>query len=85
MGVFIEVQIEDVSQAVARELVLLCPVNIFAIEGDRLAVVPENEDECTLCELCLDAAPANAIRIRKLYKDETLVSRGENGHHNAAG
>lgn len=79
MGVFIEVWVEGVSQMVARELVQLCPVNIFAIEGDRLAVVPENEDECTLCELCLDAAPPNAVRIRKLYKDETLVSRGNNG------
>jgi NAD-dependent dihydropyrimidine dehydrogenase PreA subunit len=79
MGVFIEVQVEAVSQEAAQELLQVCPVNIFAVEDGQLTVVPENEDECTLCELCLDAAPQNAVRIRKLYKDETLVSRGKNG------
>jgi NAD-dependent dihydropyrimidine dehydrogenase PreA subunit len=79
VGVFIEVRVEQVSSEVAGELLQLCPVNIFKMDEGQLAVIPENEDECTLCELCLDAAPPNAIRIKKLYKDETLVSRGKNG------
>ena len=78
MGVFIEVTVEKVASEVGQQLLQLCPVNIFKLEDGQLVVVPENEDECTLCELCLDAAPPNAIRIKKLYKDETLVSRGKN-------
>ena len=74
MSVFIEVQID--SDHVPCEIEQLCPVNIFSVQDGHVTVIRDNEDECTLCELCLDAAPPNAIRIRKLYKDETLVSRG---------
>lgn len=79
MGVFIRVAVEasQVSPALARGLVPLCPVDIFALAGERLTVRPEEEDECTLCELCLKAAPVGAIVIHKLYKDERLVSRGD--------
>jgi len=34
-------------------------------------VVEENEDECTLCDLCLERCPTGAIVIRTLYADET--------------
>jgi NAD-dependent dihydropyrimidine dehydrogenase PreA subunit len=44
-----------------------------------LGVVSEEEDECTLCELCLDVAPAGAITIHKLYSETQLVSRGPAG------
>ena len=33
----------------------------------------ENLDECVLCELCLEAAPDGAIRIKKLYDGTELV------------
>jgi ferredoxin len=46
------------------------------MEGERLVVQSEQEDECTLCELCLEEAPPKAITIRKTYKDEYLISRG---------
>jgi NAD-dependent dihydropyrimidine dehydrogenase PreA subunit len=76
MGVFIQIQIDHaaLNEEMTQALVHLCPVDIFTMEAGRLAVT--DEDECTLCELCLDAAPAGAIRIYKTYRDETLVSRG---------
>jgi NAD-dependent dihydropyrimidine dehydrogenase PreA subunit len=76
MGLFIRVEIdhEKLTSDMGNELVELCPVDIFALEGEQLVVVPANEDECTLCELCLKHAPAAAITIHKLYKNETLVS-----------
>ena len=54
-------------------------MDIFQLAGEKLTVQAEQEDECTLCELCLDAAPAGAVTIRKTYKDETLASRGGGG------
>jgi len=77
VGVFIEVTVKQMPFEVGQELLQLCPVNIFQLEDGQLRVVPENEDECTLCELCLDTAPPDAIRIKKLYKDETLISKGK--------
>ncbi|MCL6439891.1 MAG: N-6 DNA methylase [Thermoleophilum sp.] len=37
-----------------------------------IEIVDENLDECVLCELCLDLAPAGKLRIRKLYDDSVL-------------
>lgn len=78
MGLFVRVAVEagQLSAAQGRALVALCPVDIFAMAGERLTVRPEEEDECTLCELCLKAAPAGVIVIHKLYNDERLVSSG---------
>jgi NAD-dependent dihydropyrimidine dehydrogenase PreA subunit len=35
-------------------------------------VVEENLDECVLCELCVRAAPAGRLRVRKLYDGTAL-------------
>lgn len=57
----------------ARKLVEVCPVNIFATAPDGSAVVvEENLDECVLCELCVQAAPPGAVTVTKLYSGETL-------------
>jgi len=74
MGIFIQIEIDTtiITPPIRQQLARICPVDIFTAEG----IAPENEDECTLCELCLGAAPAGGLRIRKLYKDETLVSTG---------
>jgi NAD-dependent dihydropyrimidine dehydrogenase PreA subunit len=79
MGVFIEiaVQQEGLSSALSQQIAGVCPVDIFAVEDARLVVKPEEEDECTLCELCLKAAPAGAIRIHKTFSGETLISSGD--------
>ncbi len=79
MGVFIKIELdpERIAPELAPRLIAVCPVNIFAQNETRVHVQPENEDECTLCELCLELAPRGAVTIHKLYKDGTLVSRGE--------
>ena len=41
-------------------------------DGERCEIVEENLDECVLCELCVDAAPAGTVRVIKLYSGETL-------------
>jgi NAD-dependent dihydropyrimidine dehydrogenase PreA subunit len=65
----------DVDEAVARDpevvarLVEACPVDIFeAAEDGTLRIVSENLDECTLCDLCLAAAPDGTVHVRKLYE-----------------
>lgn len=74
-GVFIEVEVSDEiagDAELARKLEEACPVDIFSSEGERVSVVPENLDECVLCELCLDAAPDGSVVVRKLYDGTEL-------------
>jgi NAD-dependent dihydropyrimidine dehydrogenase PreA subunit len=72
--VHVEVDPEVARQPeVAKKLVEVCPVNIFALEDGRLEIVEENEDECTLCELCLEAAPPGSVRVIKLYEDPPVA------------
>lgn len=79
MGTFINIDIDhkQLTPALSEQLVSLCPVDIFTLDSQRLQVRSEQEDECILCERCLDAAPAGALIIRKSYKDAVLISRGE--------
>jgi len=71
-GVFIDVKVDAAvakDAAIAKKLVEVCPVNIFAQEkGGALRIVDANLDECTLCDLCIQAAPAGSVRIVKLYE-----------------
>ena len=70
MAMFIRVDIEESVQQDAdlrARLVEVCPVDIFAIEGGRLETVESNLDECTLCDLCIEAA-GDAVRVVKLYE-----------------
>jgi NAD-dependent dihydropyrimidine dehydrogenase PreA subunit len=71
-NLFIRIDLAPPAQS-AISLADICPVNIFGIEDGRVVVQTERQDECTLCELCLNAAPAGSIRIHKLYSGETLV------------
>jgi ferredoxin len=48
--------------------VRVCPVGIFKKSGDTPEVVAKNEDECILCELCLQSCKPHAITIKKLYE-----------------
>jgi NAD-dependent dihydropyrimidine dehydrogenase PreA subunit len=78
MGTFIQVKIKEaIPIAQAEDIVRLCPVDIFMLSENGLSVIADNEDECTLCALCLKAAPPDAIHIKKSYKDEVLISTGE--------
>jgi NAD-dependent dihydropyrimidine dehydrogenase PreA subunit len=71
MSLFIEIELSSEGQKVTT-LASLCPVNIFALSNGITVVVAERQDECTLCELCLKAAPPGSIRIHKLYSGEWL-------------
>ena len=69
-GMFINVEVDAKVAAdatLAKKLVDVCPVNIFAQDDrGRLRIVEENLDECVLCELCIQAAPGG-LRVIKLY------------------
>jgi NAD-dependent dihydropyrimidine dehydrogenase PreA subunit len=71
MGEFIKVEIDLTKFAGEEETVnwvQVCPVNIFAIEANQPVVVKENEDECILCMLCVEAFPTGAVTIHRLYE-----------------
>lgn len=70
MGMFIEVRIEPSNCQAARGCdlcVRLCPVEVFRLEGGQVSPIYDNEDECTLCNLCVDQCPARAVAVVKLY------------------
>jgi len=73
---FIGIEVDDAvtgDAALAAKLTEVCPVDIYADDGGRVAIVAENVDECVLCRLCLDASPAGAVQVHKLYSGETLA------------
>ena len=74
-ALFIKVEVDEPAAAdaeLAAKLAEVCPVDIFAAANGRLQIVEENLDECVLCELCINAAPAGAVRVIKLYSGESL-------------
>lgn len=69
--VFIDVEVSDAVRAdaeLARKLEEVCPVDIFKATETGVEVVEENLDECVLCNLCVDAAPAGTVSVKKLYE-----------------
>jgi len=71
-GLFIDVRVEPAAAAdpeVARKLAEVCPVGIFDASGGGLRIVEANLDECVLCDLCVAAAPAGAVRVARLYEE----------------
>ena len=77
-GTFIAVEVEDSAAAdteLARKLTEACPVDIYAQAPDgELRIVQENLDECVLCRLCLDASPAGAVKVIKLYDNDAVLA-----------
>jgi len=70
-GIFIDVEVDEAIAGdadLAAKLAEVCPVDIFSAADGRVGIVRENLDECVLCNLCIDAAPAGTIRIVKLYE-----------------
>jgi NAD-dependent dihydropyrimidine dehydrogenase PreA subunit len=71
-ALFIDVKVDRAvakDPALARKLVEACPVDIYAANPDgTLAIVEANLDECTLCDLCVQAAPAGTVAIVKKYE-----------------
>jgi NAD-dependent dihydropyrimidine dehydrogenase PreA subunit len=73
--VFIDVEV-DASVAsdaeLAKKLEEVCPVDIFKGADSGVEIVEENLDECVLCRLCIEAAPAGAVHVKKLYDGTEL-------------
>ena len=73
--VFIDVEVEDSIRndaALAAKLEEVCPVDIFKDAGGTVEIVAENCDECVLCKLCIEAAPAGTVHVKKLYDGTEL-------------
>ncbi len=69
--VFIDVEVDASVAAdaeLAKKLEEVCPVDIFKATDSDVEVVEGNLDECVLCNLCVDAAPAGSVRVIKLYE-----------------
>ena len=72
---FIGIEVDDAvvgDAELASRLQEACPVDIYANEGGRVAIVHENVDECILCALCIQASPPETVTVHKLYSDEVL-------------
>jgi NAD-dependent dihydropyrimidine dehydrogenase PreA subunit len=77
-GLFIDVEVAERVRSdveLARKLEEVCPVDIYAATGSGVEVREEQLDECVLCELCLDAAPAGTVRVIKLYDGGAALER----------
>lgn len=75
-ALFIAVEVDEAlarDPELAAKLTEVCPVDIFSRRPDgTLEIVTENLDECVLCELCINAAPAGTVKVVKLYSGEAL-------------
>ena len=78
-ALFIDVEVDPKvakDAEIAKKLVEVCPVNIFALNGSgAVHTVEDNLDECVLCELCLNAAPAGTVKVKKLYGQKQVLVR----------
>jgi NAD-dependent dihydropyrimidine dehydrogenase PreA subunit len=75
-GLFIDVEVADSVRGdaeLAKQLEEVCPVDIYRATGSGVEVVEGQLDECVLCGLCLDAAPAGTVRVIKLYDDGAVL------------
>jgi len=74
-ALFIDVEVDEPVASdpeLAAKLEEVCPVDIFKAGPNGVEIVEENLDECVLCELCINAAPAGTVRVIKLYSGDTL-------------
>jgi NAD-dependent dihydropyrimidine dehydrogenase PreA subunit len=75
-ALFIDVEIDPSiagDREIAARLEEVCPVDIFHAGASGVEIIPENLDECVLCELCLNAAPPGTVRVVKLYDDRAVL------------
>jgi NAD-dependent dihydropyrimidine dehydrogenase PreA subunit len=74
-AIFIDVEVSDETAndaELAAKLEEVCPVDIFADEEGKVAIVRENLDECVLCNLCVEATPPGGVVVKKLYDGTEL-------------
>ena len=72
MAMFIRVDVDqsviEKTEGLAQRLVEICPVNIFQAGAtpNQVEILEANLDECTLCDLCMQASP-EGVKVVKLY------------------
>ena len=69
-GLFIDLKVDDAvakNAELSAKLADVCPVSIFEAAPEGLKIVEENLDECTLCDLCIEASPTG-VQVIKLYE-----------------
>jgi NAD-dependent dihydropyrimidine dehydrogenase PreA subunit len=72
MAMFIRVDVDNSAVAstagLADKLVEVCPVKIFKLgsKPGTIDIVEDNVDECTLCDLCMQAT--EGVKVVKLYE-----------------
>jgi len=74
--VFIDVEVDasiSGDAELAKKLEEVCPVDIFKAADSGIEIVEENLDECVLCRLCIEAAPAGTVHVKKLYDGTELA------------
>ena len=72
MGLFVQVKIDQskFSTRQARELCArVCPVDALKATEEALQIDGENEDECILCDLCIQNAPQGAVKVVRTYQE----------------
>lgn len=72
MALFVKVKVDQTKFTTqqARELCArVCPVDALKATEASLEVDAENEDECILCELCVQNAPAGAVEVIRTYQE----------------
>jgi NAD-dependent dihydropyrimidine dehydrogenase PreA subunit len=70
-SVFIDVEIAEPAASdvdLSKKLEEVCPVSIFRATDSGTEIVSGQLDECVLCDLCVEAAPAGAVTIIKKYE-----------------
>lgn len=73
--IFIDVEVDDSIRndaTLAAKLEEVCPVDIFKDTDGAVEIVAESCDECVLCKLCIEAAPAGTVHVKKLYDGTEL-------------
>ena len=73
--VFIDVEVDEPAAGdveLAKKLEEVCPVDIYRATDAGVEIVEENLDECVLCRLCIEAAPAETVHVKKLYDGTEL-------------
>jgi NAD-dependent dihydropyrimidine dehydrogenase PreA subunit len=69
-ALFINVEVDESvarDPELARRLAEVCPVDIFVAGDHGVEINRDNLDECVLCQLCMNAAPAGTVKVIKLY------------------
>ncbi len=75
-ALFINVEVDPSvagDKQLAAKLAEVCPVDIFAAGEKGVEIVEKNLDECVLCQLCMNVAPAGTVKVIKLYDGRAVL------------